>query len=373
MGASQQDPASPGPARLHTLNNFDAVRLGAAFCVLVSHQFALWGLAEPTVLGIQSIGGIAVMAFFAISGFLVTQSWEMDPHAGRFAARRLLRVWPALAVAVVLAACVLGPLVSTLPLQDYYAHPTFKKYFKHLIFSMRDALPLRFEGNALPTAINGALWTIPIEVRCYATLGVMGVIGLLGSSRRWVLFAMLLAVSAAYMLVAPSSTNGWSNSWHFSVRRWYLLEYGLCFFAGAALQIFRIPQSPRKMAVLFGLCWALGAVSLAADLRLLALWLVVPVTTIAVCVAQTPVLRRAGRFGDLSYGLYIYAFPVQQTLIWLLKGKMSWTGVLALTMGVTCLLAFASWHLVEKRALRFKPRRPAKKLQPEAVGSAAMA
>jgi peptidoglycan/LPS O-acetylase OafA/YrhL len=90
---------------------------------------------------------------------------------------------------------------------------------------------------------------------------------------------------------------------------------------------------------------------------LLALWLVLPVSVVLAGQAGTPVLRRAGRFGDLSYGLYIYAFPVQQTLIWQLKDQLSWGALLALTIATTTVLAFASWHLVEKRALRLKPGR----------------
>ena len=101
----------------------------------------------------------------------------------------------------------------------------------------------------------------------------------------------------------------------------------------------------------------LAAAAVIADCNLLALWLVVPSTTVMPSCACTPGLRRAGRFGDLSYGVYIYAFPVQQTLIWLYHDRLSWHTVLGLTLVVTLALAFASWHLVEKRALQWKPQR----------------
>jgi peptidoglycan/LPS O-acetylase OafA/YrhL len=91
---------------------------------------------------------------------------------------------------------------------------------------------------------------------------------------------------------------------------------------------------------------------------------------LAVGNASTPYLRRAGRFGDLSYGTYIYAFPVQQTLIWLFKDRLSWTAVFALTVATTLALAFASWHLVEKRALRLKPQVRRKVAAPPVAGAA---
>ena len=141
----------------HPKNNFDFVRILAALCVLYSHQHALWGLREPSVLNAHSLGGFGVLVFFSISGFLVAQSWQADPSIWRFAAKRLLRVWPGLAVAILFAALVLGPWVSALPLREYYAHPLIPEYLLNLRFVVRDALPLQFTGSAIAGAVNGAL------------------------------------------------------------------------------------------------------------------------------------------------------------------------------------------------------------------------
>ena len=336
----------------HRQNNFDLVRVLAALFVLVSHQHALNGLPEPTFLNLHTIGGLGVLIFFSISGFLVAQSWHADPHALRFAAKRLLRIWPGLAVAVSLLALVLGPFISTLSLHDYYQHPLVKDYFNNLLFKLRDQLPLRFEGNALPVAINGPLWTIPLEIKCYLLLGVLGVTGLLRV--RWIVLGLTLFVIGIYGVWEPrgdrlAELGGWTVEQHF------LLEFGLFFFAGASFFAFRVHENFRKSLAVLASCWMLAAVALACARPLLALWLVLPVTVLVIGNASTPYLRRAGRFGDLSYGLYIYAFPVQQTLIWLFKDRLSWWSVLGLTLAVTFTLAFASWHLVEKWALRLKP------------------
>jgi peptidoglycan/LPS O-acetylase OafA/YrhL len=337
----------------HPRNNFDGMRLIAAFCVLVSHQYALNGLPEPSVLNVHSLGGFGVLIFFSISGFLVTQSWLADPSAWRFAVRRLLRIWPGLALAVALTALVLGPLVSTLSPRDYYADPIVKDYIiNNLCMNLRDQLPMRFDGNALPSAINGSMWTIPLELKCYLALALMALAGLL--RLRWLLLALVLGATATYALVQPRGELFEHFSWALEHR--FLLEFGLFFFAGAVLLVFRVHESRRTMLAVLACCWVLAAVALASGRPLLVL--VVPVIVVAIGTASTPVVRSAGRFGDLSYGVYIYAFPVQQTLIWLVRDRLSWGVVLALTVATTQLLAFASWHLVEKKALRLKPRTP---------------
>ena len=343
------------PPAEHRQNNFDALRLVAALCVVVSHQFALNGLHEPAVFGVHSVGGLGVLIFFSISGFLVAGSWQADPNAWRFLARRLLRIWPGLAVAVALVALVLGPMVSSLSLNEYYAQPMVRAYFKILLFNIRDALPLRFDGNALPTAINGPLWTIPLEVKCYLVLLVLGLAGLVSRRWRWLLLAVTLATAVFYCVGNPDG-GGWRTPYDYLVTRRYPVEFGLFFFAGTAFQLFRVDQDRRRMALALAGCVVLAGVALAAGHPLLALWLAVPAGVVATGTASTPYLRRAGRLGDLSYGMYIYAFPVQQTTIWLIRDRLPWAAGLLLVVATTALLAFASWHLVERRALRLKPK-----------------
>jgi peptidoglycan/LPS O-acetylase OafA/YrhL len=346
-------------------NNFDFVRLVAALCVLVSHQYALSGLPEPGVL-VESLGGFGVLVFFSISGFLVTQSWRADPNVWRFGARRLLRIWPGFAVAILLAAFVLGPLLATISTRDYFAHPLLRDYLLNLRFSLRDQLPLEFRGNALPHAINGSLWTIPLELKCYVLIVVLGVAGLLRS--KWLVPALTVAASGFMYLVLQPIYAARPDLLGWSVEFRYLVHFGMFFFAGASFSLLRIDQHRRRLLCVLVLAWLLGGVSLVYGSPYLALWFAVPVTVVAVGSASTPYLRQAGRFGDFSYGLYIYAFPVQQTLICLLKEQLPWASQLALTIAVTGLLAFLSWHIVEKTALRLKPRGPRGVGQIRAVG-----
>ncbi|XJC75792.1 acyltransferase family protein [Delftia tsuruhatensis] len=178
----------------HPSNNFDFLRIFAASLVLYSHHYALSGLPTSGLLGMYTWGGVAVLIFFSISGYLVAQSWFADPHIGRFFLRRILRIWPALTFIVIFCTFILGPSVTTLSMQDYFGHPETLGYLKLLYMETRFTLPGVFQNNpALPT-VNGSLWTIPYEVICYILLGSLGFIGLLNSKKS------LLAIAAAYLI-----------------------------------------------------------------------------------------------------------------------------------------------------------------------------
>lgn len=251
---------------------------------------------------------------------------------------------------------MLGPAVSTLDWAAYVAHPHFERYLENFWFDLFDQLPLQFTGNANPYAINGSLWAIPLELGCYAMLAALGLLGLLRAT------VARGGHGPGHGRVHPQrGTNGLLAE-HFGVASTpvYLTWFGLYFFAGASLQRLgwlREPLQRRRVAL-----WALGlgvASLLVTRNAYLALWLALPAGVLAVGLSSWPLLRRAGRFGDLSYGLYIYAFPVQQTTLWLTRGRLGPLANLLLAAGVTAVLAFLSWHLVEKWALRLKPRTPA--------------
>lgn len=326
----------------------------AAFCVIVSHQFALVGLREPSILDVHSIGGFGVLVFFSISGYLVSKSWQADPNAFRFLLKRFLRIWPGLAVVILLAACVLGPFVSSLPLRDYYFHPLIGEYLKNLQFNLRDELPLSFDGNTLPTAINGSIWTIPIEVKCYALLGLLGVTRLFNF--RWLIAALTALVVIAYAVVEPRGDTLMA-ALHWRPEQRFALEFSLFFFAGVLFHKLDVQASVRRQRWALALCWGAALMAYALHRPWLSLWLVLPITTLLFGTASTAYIRQTGRFGDVSYGLYLYAFPVQQTLFWLYKDTLSWPTLLVLVSAATLCLAFVSWHLVEKVALRLKPGR----------------
>lgn len=327
-------------------NNFDFVRLTAALMVLFAHQFALLGQPVPTIGARFDPGAIALYTFFVVSGFLVAQSWTVDPHVWRFAARRVLRIWPALIVTTIVCAFVLGPMVSTLPVSAYVHSPQTYAYFSWLRMRPSFELPGVFEALPFPRAVNGSLWSVPLEVHWYLILVAIAVMGLM--RYRWLVVAATLVFAAYHFGVYHAETNKpqWTN------------EFGLFFCAGVCLYLHRDLWEGRRIAVAVVVSIA-AAVVAGFGHQVIAAWIAWPFLVIAFGTASTPVVRRAGRFGDFSYGAYVFAFPVQQTLIWATSAKWSVWQYLPVAAAVTLGFAFLSWHGVEKPALRLKPRRSA--------------
>ena len=326
------------------VNNFDFLRVSAALAVLVSHQYALTGRPEP-VPWVGSWGGLGVLVFFAVSGFLVAGSWLSDPNLLRFTIRRWLRIWPGLAVATLGVVFVLGPLVTALPKSDYFSASSTWSYLKLLgLWEFHEQLPGIFSGNAKSGGANGSLWTIPVEVRCYVALAMIGVLGIL--RQKMAMTAMSLALYGWFFFF---SNIGYDNPLRAK------LQMGIVFLAAAQLYQLRSFWMHRKFVC--ALCaWFVAWVAWVQGLQEISFTLGLPIFVILLGSWAAPILKDFGRFGDISYGLYIYAFPVQQTVIWIGGPSLDFLTGLAISIGITMVLAWLSWHWIEYPALQLKGR-----------------
>ncbi len=327
-------------------NNFDALRLVAALSVIFSHSFLIaegTGANEPLNLltGNQCMLGLAgVFVFFAISGFLVTQSFEQTRGPLRYLAKRCLRIFPAYAVVLVLSAFVLAPLVTSLPLADYLGRPEPYRYVvDNLVFSLKQhELPgVLFVDNPVGLEINGSLWTLGYEFEMYLMVLALGVLRLI---RLPVCLVLLALGMACIHFDALGFLGGWG--------------WMLGFFA-AGMVLYKLRDS-RIFDYRVALIAFLGLIA-SAPLGQFILLFPVFGCYLALYLALNPRLPvvEAARFGDLSYGLYIYGWPSQQAVIWLMHGHAAWWQVFILATLLAGTLAFLSWHLIEKRALRLKP------------------
>jgi peptidoglycan/LPS O-acetylase OafA/YrhL len=327
-------------------NSLDLLRLVAAAMVLFSHQFAVLGLPEPQFLGLNTWGGVGVSIFFFLSGYLVWTSWARDPSLVRFFLRRCLRIFPALWVICLLSVLVLGPLVTVLSVQDYFGSAATWRYGWTALLWTPYVLPGVFAGNALPGIVNGSLWTLPAEFFCYCTVAVLGglVLWMLrGRALPWSL-GVLAAVACTHVGVAWIGARYWLY-FEMIAMFWWGVFYGYCVkswptpgtaaIAVLALLWFAV-DGPRGWERTVLLAIAAGAVHL--------------------CRQLPQGARLTDRIGDLSYGVYIYAFPVQQLVVHACKGySLAFWHLWALSSVGTLALAWLSWHAVEARALRFKP------------------
>ncbi len=350
-------------------NNFDAVRLVAAASVVFSHSFLI---AEGTqdhepliwLTGNQSILGlVGVFVFFAISGFLVTQSFEQTGDAWGFLAKRALRIFPGLFVATVLSAFALAPVVTTLPLGFYLSQPEPYEYVvgNTLLDQTVHELPgVRFADNQVGLEVNGSLWTLRYEFLMYLMVLVLGVLRLL--TLRMALLLVSFGMAELYFgMLDELEKWGWFCQ---------LLSNGawLVSFFAAGMVLYKLRHTrifDGRIALL-----ALAGLILSVPLRQFLVLFPLFGCYLALWLALTPRLPviPAARFGDLSYGIYIYGWPAEQVAIWLMGGQAAWWQVFMIAMPAAAALAWLSWHLVESPALRLKPvtRRPPRALRREA-------
>ncbi|MDW5443937.1 acyltransferase [Polaromonas sp. SM01] len=334
-------------------NNFDGVRLLGALFVLLSHQFALSGRHEPEIIGSHTFGNLGVLMFFSISGFLIMQSWQRDPHLPRFMARRLLRIWPGLAVVTLLTAFALGPLVYQLGPIQYFRSSEYRQYLHELYFGLSRGM--LFPSNPFVSS-NGSLWTIPIEVWCYLALGTAGVLGVF---RRREALPLIIASNVVYFLFffgGQAAGTAYAAGSHLfpSLVAW--LYFAAIFFLGATINMYRPTLLTTHNKLVIAIALTLGLLAIVFVEYSTALFFIVPIVTISIAVRSWPWLKDAGCYGDLSYGIYLYAWPVQQVVILLLGKDAPYWLLAACSLTGAVALAFLSWHLVEKRALLIKPR-----------------
>jgi peptidoglycan/LPS O-acetylase OafA/YrhL len=332
----------------------DVLRLAAATLVIVAHSYALTNHGEPLLrFGGPEFGDIAVAVFFAISGFLVTASWVSDPRLRSFILRRALRILPGLWVVLLVTTLVVGLLVTDLAVTRYLTSVSTWRYplERAVVFSTRPDLPGVFTTNPYGTAVNGSLWTLPVEVTAYGATLLLGVTGVLARRRSLVLVAAL-GLLAVQETVLPDATSldvtGFGSVLH------WLIHFGLFYAVGALLFLYRehIPLSFAAATaglVLWVLSFHTGALTVIGQVAL-------PYAVLVLGYRAPAVVDRVmRRIGDLSYGTYIYAFPVQQTIVHYDTG-IGPVELIALTVPVTYACAFLSWHAVERPALRLRRR-----------------
>jgi peptidoglycan/LPS O-acetylase OafA/YrhL len=331
-------------------NNLNLIRLLAATAVIVSHAWPIslgLGTVQPLAdLTGYDLGSFGLFTFFSISGFLIARSFERQPTLRHWLTARVLRLFPALAVVLVLTVLVLGPLLTTLPPEVYFGHPETQSYIpRNLTLAFRQSgLPGVFETQPLAGEVNGPLWTLFYEVLCYG--GVM-IMGLLGAFRAW---RPLIAVALVYVLANAAAVAMPRDDVPVVVRS--LLSLGMPFAIGVAFYLGRsyLPLTPLILAGL-----------VAASALVKGTLLYQPVLMLTLCygvfvLAYLPggVIRRYNRLGDYSYGLYIYGWPMQQTVVFVF-GAMSPLTNVALALPMALALAWLSWTWVEKPALALVP------------------
>lgn len=328
-------------------NNLNMIRLMAASLVLYGHSFVFLGLREPLFLSWLPLGALGVNIFFIISGYLITQSWDRDPNLLRFFARRALRIFPGLVVCILLSVLVLGPVLTTLPLKDYFDSQFTWGYLRNITLYIVYYLPGVFETNRVPNAVNGSLWSLPVEFLMYIVVAIVGFL----RGNRWA-FAALAVTSAVITIFWAQRASQAVVVYASDLRQVFLC--GTYFWVGAVFYKFELKRFfSLSVVTLAYICM----ISMEPQVLSVFTWLLLPTVVLAFGLSHSPSLNWLTPSGDYSYGIYIYAYPIQQAVVSLYP-NMPLRLYLPICFALALVCAIFSWHLVERTALALKPRNP---------------
>jgi peptidoglycan/LPS O-acetylase OafA/YrhL len=348
----------------HRQNNFDVLRFLMAVLVIWSHCYPLGinGLNnfEPLfrwTTGRSTFGSVAVDVFFIISGYLVTMSWQRSRSPWHYLKKRICRIYPGYVMATLLCAFVVAPL---------FVRPGMQWMNGELLWRLVKAMPqlheYKFESvfadNPLPGTMSGSVWTIRYEFICYLLVLALGMSKLL--RRRWGVVALfLIGLGLMFIQHVEGDNFGWITL-HWPMFMTRLLggvddwpRFLTFYTAGMVYYLFR-DEIPHRdwLAVLSVTALALGILfppvfmtTLAVGGSYLVFWL---------AFQKHFALPNFARYGDFSYGIYLYGFPIQQILVATLGKRLCPWQLFALAAPLSILAGAVSWHVLEKRFLQKK-------------------
>ena len=375
-------PRTPSTWNCAGKNNFNFLRVVLAVVVIFSHVGLLnLRYRDPVGVFLQNqhdqphdhpidSGHMAVYGFFVVSGFLISMSWRKGRKLADYLRKRVTRIYPGFLMAMLLTVLVFGPLGSD-DLRSYWSGLSH-----HLLGRTADTLNLTeswdqppftatLKSVPFPHLVNGSIWTIRYEFLCYLLVAVLGVAAeamarhVSTRTMRAALVALFVLVYGLYVGRLHGRFGRWDHLNDHLLTQWVLggaeniPRLFVYFIAGMCCYAFR-----DRLRFNFPLVAASGIVlvvsSFVPELLPLTLPVFGPYLLLALVFAPWLKLSRFGTKSDLSYGIYLYAFPVQQLLGFYCGAYLNhWTAFLA-ALPPTVVLAWLSWHFVEKPALRRK-------------------
>ena len=333
-------------------NNFDLLRILFAWFVIISHSYVLNGLgATDPLFQVTNqtflFSFIGVKGFFIISGYLIFKSMMVSTSIPEYLIKRVLRIFPALAVVLVLTLVAIYFIYPN-NLVPFFKNKEVLAYFlgNMILFKPHFFISGIFNGQ-YSAAINGSLWTIEYEFFFYLFILLLFYV----RTNEKLLRVLLSFLIAAFLIVRLFFYN-WTVQTHFFIPLESLFDLGPYFLMGSLLSLFDLEALPYKnaiAAVLLGVLLAAtytnaGHVVVYFTLPFLVIYVGKKTSGLAAWVHT--------KIGDPSYGIYLYAFPLQQILIYFFKPSTFWLFVMS-SIGAF-VFGYFSWILIEKKALSLK-------------------
>jgi peptidoglycan/LPS O-acetylase OafA/YrhL len=321
-------------------NNFNLIRLILALLVILGHSPELVDGNRnrellTLIFGSVSFGELAVDGFFLLSGYLIMQSWDAQPHGWQFLKKRLLRIYPGFIFASSICAFAIGPQASN-P-SAYFAAFQSSAFLQSVLALNIPDVPAVFEGTHY-ASINGAMWTISREFACYIFVLVAGITGALRLrhfclSLTIAVFVALIALKLAKQPVSDLRLVSFflSGTCYYIYRDHFRLNGTVAVLCTAVVLVFMFSWRASELALA-----SIGGYAL-----------------IYVAKKRSTFLSDFNRLPDVSYGIYLYGWPIQKLLLWYFPSLTPWS-LFAFSAPAAIFAGTVSWHLVEKPALRFK-------------------
>ncbi len=347
-------------------NNFDVLRLLLAMVVIFSHSYVVYHGTSHDIEPYMKInnntsdfGSVAVNWFFIISGFLITGSIKNSASLKDYFVKRVLRILPGFTVAFLISIFLFGPLGSLKAvdifdnIKNYFAHVAFKTNLIKLTTLQAPKVGAGFEGTPLPKLLNEPLWTIQFEFICYLFVPVLALLRVFRI--KWIAILLFL-VAFALMLFQKFGSFFQFDPYYkapFFGDPYYLPRFFTYFLSGTCFYIYRHRMPRNSIIMVISL-----ALVLFASFQGKMLHIVMPTagSYILFYIAFHPLINysKFASKGDFSYGVYLYAWPIQQLLMYYLSDHIEPLTLFGMATLITLAMAFLSWHLVEKRFLQLK-------------------
>lgn len=338
---------------------FDFLRVFLALSVVFAHSFLVTGTDTGDVYFIWFMNYWVLAMFFGLSGFLIAGS-AARLRLRDFLINRGIRIFPALAVEITLAVLVLGPIFTTLGYKNYFFDWQTLHYLTNIVGLVNYDLPGVFRDNP-SVRVNTSLWTVPYELACYGLISLLIGFGMLKRASLMVALAAAICLVGLALVLFTNVGVGYQGYAKTALNLVFVdrgSKLFVCFLLGIAAYVWRdrIPYDLR---------WFVACVSVMAAISLMpplagrfhpALNLIsaIPLTYIMLFVGVSQ-LRKLPFFhtGDYSYGIYLYGFPFQQAVYTLTRSSNPFINFL-LAVPAIVLIAFLSWHLVEKPMVKLR-------------------
>ncbi len=335
-------------------NNFDFLRLLFAALVVVHHCYPIAGVSEQDPLyyfsnGALSYSYLGVRGFFVISGFLIFQSLFRSKNMLDYLVKRVLRIYPALFIV----------LLFTVLFCSFLYEGTWLAYWKEKsvwtyipinisLIKLQYAIKGVFENNPLKSAINGSLWTIIYEFSMYLFLIPFLYLKRYTEKQKAICISFLLFL----LLIVRYTLQNYKDLHIGALAFGQWVHFAILFMSGAFLSILKIDANKHRNIILIG-CLILFFTCMKVSYYEPMQYFIFPPIVIIIGTAATKGLASIGeKFGDVSYGTYIYGFPIQQLLMHFFS--LTVVQLLVISIPLTLLMGWLSWHLIEKNTLAKK-------------------